>query len=87
MVGGQVAIAWLHVAPEVLKARLLNREEQQTHFFPASLLASQLGSVEEPDPASEPGVVKVEVRADAPGEVARRVWEAVPALHPFVARG
>ena len=86
MVGGQVVIAWLDVPPDVLKARLLNREEQHTHFFPASLLASQLGSVQEPDPQSEPGVVKVEVRNDAPEAVARRVWEAVPALHPFVTR-
>lgn len=86
MVGGQVAIAWLDVSPEVLKARLLDREEQHTHFFPASLLASQLYSVEEPDPATEPGVVKVQVRADPPDAVARRVWAAVPALHPFVAR-
>ncbi len=86
MVGGQVVIAWLDVPADILKARLLNREEQHTHFFPASLLASQLGSVQEPDPQSEPGVVKVEVRNDAPEAVARRVWEAVPALHPFVTR-
>ena len=86
IVGGQVVIAWLDVPADVLKARLLNREEQHTHFFPASLLASQLGSVQEPDPQSEPGVVKVEVRGDAPDAVARRVWEAVPALHPFVTR-
>lgn len=86
IVGGQVVIAWLDVPADVLKARLLNREEQQTHFFPASLLASQLGSVQEPDPQSEPGVVKVEVRGDAPDAVARRAWEAVPALHPFVTR-
>ena len=86
IVGGQVVIAWLDVPPDVLKARLLNREEQHTHFFPASLLASQLDSVQEPDPQSEPGVVKVEIRGDAPDAVARRVWEAVPALHPFVTR-
>ncbi len=86
IVGGQVVIAWLDVPPDVLKARLLNREDQGTHFFPASLLASQLGSVQEPDPETEPGVVKVEVRGDTPDAVARRVWEAVPALHPFVTR-
>ena len=86
IVGGQVVIAWLDVPADVLKARLLNREEQHTHFFPASLLASQLDSVQEPDPQSEPGVVKVEIRGDAPDAVARRVWEAVPALHPFVTR-
>ena len=86
IVGGQVVIAWLDVPPDVLKARLLNREKQHTHFFPASLLASQLDSVQEPDPQSEPGVVKVEIRGDAPDAVARRVWEAVPALHPFVTR-
>ena len=86
IVGGQVVIAWLDVPEAVLKGRLLRREEEHTHFFPASLLASQLGAVQEPDPQSEPGVVKVEVRADPPPIVARRVWEAVPALHPFVAR-
>ena len=86
IVGGQVAIAWLDVSPDLLKARLLDREEQHTHFFPASLLPSQLGAVEKPDPATEPGVVNVEVRNDPPDAVARRVWEAVPALHPFVTR-
>lgn len=86
IVGGQVVIAWLDVSKEILKTRLLRREEERTHFFPASLLPSQLGAVQEPDPLTEPGVVKVEVRTDAPPAVARRVWESVPALHPFVAR-
>ena len=86
IVGGQVIIAWLDVPQDLLKTRLLRREDEGTHFFPASLLPSQLGAVQEPDPLSEPGVVKVEVRADPPGAVARRVWEAVPALHPFVIR-
>ena len=86
IVGGQVAIAWLDVPEEVLKTRLLRREEEHTHFFPASLLASQLNAAEPPDPRSEPGVVKVEVRMDPPEVVARRVWESVPALHPFVDR-
>jgi carbohydrate kinase (thermoresistant glucokinase family) len=86
MVGGQVAIAWLDVPEEVLRDRLLHREEEHTHFFPASLLASQINSAQPPDPATEPGVVKVAVRNDPPDVVARRVWEAVPALHPFVAR-
>jgi carbohydrate kinase (thermoresistant glucokinase family) len=86
IVGGQVVIAWLDVSKEVLKERLLRREEEHTHFFPASLLPSQLGAVQEPDPLTESGVVKVEVRTDAPAAVARRVWEAVPALHPFVVR-
>ena len=86
IVGGQVVIAWLDVPEAVLKTRLLRREEEHTHFFPASLLASQLGAVQVPDPQSEPGVVRVEVRADPPDAVARRVWQAVPALHPFVVR-
>jgi len=86
IVGGQVIIAWLEVPQEVLKARLLHREEEHTHFFPASLLPSQLGAAQPPDPQTEPGVVKVEVMDDPPGAVARRVWEAVPALHPFVLR-
>ena len=86
IVGGQVVIAWLDVPPDVLQARLLRREAERTHFFPASLLASQLSSVQAPDPQSEPGVVHVDVRADTPEVVARRVWESVPALHPFVER-
>lgn len=86
IVGGQVVIAWLDVSPGVLKERLLHREDERTHFFPASLLPSQLSAVQTPDPQTEPGVVKVEVRDDTPENVARRVWESVPALHPFVAR-
>ena len=86
MVGGQVVIAWLEVSQQVLRERLLQREEKQTHFFPASLLASQINATQPPDPQTEPGVVKVEVGADAPVAVARKVWDAVPALHPFVAR-
>ena len=50
-VGGQVVIAWLEVSAEVLKSRLEQREAAQTHFFPASLLASQLDTAEPPDPA------------------------------------
>ncbi len=87
IVGGQVVIAWLDVAPDVLRTRLLHREEEHTHFFPASLLPSQLNSVQTPDAATEPGIVKVPVGIDTPEEVARRVWQSVPALHPFVARG
>ena len=86
IVGGQVVIAWLDVPADVLKARLLDREEQHTHFFPASLLPSQLGAVQTPDPQNEPGIVKVEVGVDSPEAVARKVWQSVPALHPFVAR-
>ena len=86
IVGGQVFIAWLDVSPEVLKKRLLLREQAQTHFFPASLLGSQLGSTEPPDPQREPGVVRIDIMDDPPPVVARRVWQAVPALHPFVAR-
>lgn len=86
IVGGQVVIAWLDVPQEKLKTRLLKRESEQTHFFPASLLPSQLGAVQEPDPQTEPGIVKVSVENDAPVDVARRVWEAIPNLHPFVTR-
>ena len=86
IVGGQVAIAWLDVSQEVLASRLLQREAEHTHFFPASLLSSQLNATEPPDPQSEPGVIHVPVRTDPPDVVARRVWEAVPALHPFVDR-
>jgi carbohydrate kinase (thermoresistant glucokinase family) len=86
IVGGQVVIAWLDVSQEVLKARLLRREEEHTHFFPASLLASQLDSAQPPDPQSEPGVIRIAVGPETPDVVARRVWESVPALHPFVVR-
>jgi len=86
IVGGQVFIAWLDVSPEVLRKRLLHREEEKTHFFPASLLGSQLDATEPPDPQREPGVVRIDIMDDRPDAVARRVWQAVPALHPFVAR-
>ena len=86
IVGGQVVIAWLDVSPAVLKTRLQNREEERTHFFPASLLDSQLETAEPPDPATEPGVIHVPVAAETPEVVARRVWESVPVLHPFRAR-
>ena len=86
IVGGQVVIAWLEVSPEVLKTRLQHREEEQTHFFPASLLDSQLDTAEPPDPQHEPGVIRIAVTTETPEIVARRVWESVPALHPFVVR-
>ena len=87
IVGGQVIIAWLDVPPEVLQERLQSRDSQGTHFFPASLLGSQLSSIEQPDPTTEPGVVRVGVvQTDAPDVVARRVWDSVPMLHPFVNR-
>ena len=86
IVGGQVVIAWLDVSPEVLRARLQHRDEEHTHFFPASLLGSQLDSAEPPDPQHEPGVIQIPVTTESPGIVARRVWESVPGLHPFVVR-
>jgi gluconate kinase len=86
IVGGQVVPAWLDVVPEVLKTRLERREEERTHFFPASLLRSQLNPAEPPDPRNEPGVVHVTVTTETPDIVARRVWESVPALHPFCVR-
>jgi gluconate kinase len=86
IVGGQVMIAWLEVAPDVLKTRLVERDKQHTHFFPASLLGSQLDTAEPPDPQNEPGVIRVPVRTETPDEVARLVWEAAPELHPFVDR-
>ena len=86
IVGGQVIIAWLDVSQEVLNSRLLHREEEQTHFFPASLLPSQLNAAEPPEPRSEPDVIRIPVSTDTPDAVARRVWQAVPTLHPFVVR-
>jgi carbohydrate kinase (thermoresistant glucokinase family) len=86
IVGGQVVIAWLDVAPETLNARLLDREEEKTHFFPASLLHSQLEAAEPPDPPHELGVVRIGISTETPEVVARRVWESVPALHPFAIR-
>ncbi len=86
MVGGQVHIAWLDVKPEVLKQRLIQREQAHTHFFPASLLDSQLEAAEPPDPKTEPGIVRVEVGAEPPDAVAHNVWQAVPQLHPFAVR-
>lgn len=86
MVGGQVVIAWLDVKPEVLKERLVQREQAHTHFFPASLLASQLEAAEPPDAATEPGVIRIEVGREDPQGVASNVWKAVPQLHPFAER-
>src|SRR4051812_46823103 len=86
IVGGRVVIAWLDVSPDVLKSRLQRREEEHTHFFPASLLGSQLDSAQPPDPNDEPGVIRVPVTSETPDAVARRVWECVPALHPFCPR-
>jgi len=86
IVGGQVAIAWLDVRPEVLQQRLVQREAAHTHFFPASLLASQLETAEAPDPSNEPGIVRIDVGEDSPEGVAHKVWHAVPQLHPFVPR-
>jgi gluconokinase len=86
IVGGQVVIAWLDVAPEVLKSRLENRDLQRTHFFPGSLLDSQLNTTEPPDPVNEPGVVQVSVGTETPEVLATRVWRSVPSLHPFCAR-
>lgn len=86
MVGGQVAIAWLDVRPEVLKQRLEKREKAQTHFFPASLLGSQLDAAEPPDPKTEPAIVRIEVGEEGPEGVGHKVWQAVPQLHPFAAR-
>lgn len=86
IVGGQVIIAWLEVAPEVLKSRLENREKEQTHFFPASLLGSQLNTAEPPDANSEPGVIHIPVASEPAEVIAHRVWQSVPALHPFSSR-
>ena len=86
IVGGQVLIAWLEVSPKVLKSRLVKREAEHTQFFPAALLSSQLDSAEPPDPQYEPGVIRVPITNETPDLVARRVWEAVPTLHPFVVR-
>ncbi len=85
IVGGQVCIAWLDVPSSVLQRRLVKREQEHTHFFPASLLGSQLDASEPPDDR-EPFVIRVAVGDDSPEEVARRVWRAVPSLHPFVNR-
>jgi carbohydrate kinase (thermoresistant glucokinase family) len=86
IVGGQVVIAWLNVSEEVLRGRLQRRDEARTHFFPASLLGSQLEAAEPPDPAREPGVVRIDVNTDPPEVVAGRVWDSVPMLHPFLVR-
>jgi gluconate kinase len=81
-----VAIAWLDVRPEVLKQRLEAREAAHTHFFPASLLGSQLEAAEPPDPNTEPSIVRIEVGMEPPDGVADKVWKAMPQLHPFASR-
>jgi gluconokinase len=57
MLGPDVRVIWLDAGEDVLRARLAAREG---HFFPASLLASQLATLEPPGPEA------LHLRADQP---------------------
>lgn len=83
--GGHVIIVWLDVDRDSLKGRLEARDEEGTHFFPAALLDSQLDAVERPV-NEERNVIIVDGRGATPEEIARRVWEAVPMIHPWGVR-
>ena len=84
--GGQVVIIWPVVPREVLLERLKRRDAKGTHFFPASLLDSQLEAAEVPTD-DEDNVIKMPyVPDETPGEFAKRIYTQVPMLHPFAER-
>lgn len=56
-----LALVFLHGAPELLAARMEGREG---HFMPTSLLRSQLDTLEEPDADEDPIGVDVALRPD-----------------------
>ncbi|MFD4691080.1 gluconokinase, GntK/IdnK-type [Streptomyces sp. NPDC058463] len=53
----EVRLVYLHGTPELIRSRLSGR---RGHFFPASLLESQLADFEEPEPDERPLVVEID---------------------------
>ncbi|MET7367820.1 gluconokinase, GntK/IdnK-type [Streptomyces sp. NPDC005566] len=53
----EVRLVYLHGAPELIRSRL---SERRGHFFPASLLESQIADFEEPEPDERPLVVEID---------------------------
>ncbi|MFD9502868.1 gluconokinase, GntK/IdnK-type [Streptomyces sp. NPDC060035] len=58
----EVRLVYLHGAPELIRSRLSGR---RGHFFPASLLESQIAAFEEPDPDERPLVVEIDQPPEA----------------------
>jgi len=70
----EVRLIYLRGTHEVIAARLANR---RGHFMPASLLPSQLGTLEEPGPDEHPLTVDVGPSADEVAEeIIRRLTSA-----------
>ncbi len=67
-----VRIVYLHATPELLHERLANR---RGHFMPASLLDSQLATLEEPGPDEHP--IEVE-DTGTPDQIANAIMAALP---------
>ncbi|WP_326673724.1 gluconokinase, GntK/IdnK-type [Streptomyces sp. NBC_01257] len=53
----EMRLVYLHGAPELIRSRLSDR---RGHFFPASLLESQIADFEEPQPDERPLVVEID---------------------------
>ncbi len=68
-----VRILYLQASPETLMSRL---ERRQHHFMPASLLDSQLATLEPPGPDEDPIVVDVEQSAE---DMTREIMEKMRA--------
>ncbi|MEW1688434.1 gluconokinase, GntK/IdnK-type [Streptomyces sp. NPDC091265] len=57
-----VRLVYLHGAPELIRSRL---SERRGHFFPASLLESQIAAFEEPQPDERPLVAEIDQPPEA----------------------
>jgi len=73
--GGQLAFVYLKGTEDLLLQRLTARKG---HFMPASLLQSQLATLE--DPTDEGGVVAVDISGSVP-EIIATSLEAIRNLH------
>lgn len=71
-----VAIVWLHGSPDLLHRRLLARPG---HFMAAQMLASQMDTLEAPDPDEQ--IVSVDVDA-SPDEIVGRILHATRCPRP-----
>lgn len=78
--GRPVAFVFLRGSPALLAERMAGRTG---HFMPASLLESQLATLE--DPSAEPGVVTVDIGRPVPAIVAEAAARLGPILDTFPA--
>ncbi|MFG3138466.1 gluconokinase, GntK/IdnK-type [Streptomyces sp. NPDC048211] len=58
----EVRLVYLHGSPELIRSRLSDR---RGHFFPVSLLDSQIAALEEPEPDEYPVVVEIDQPPEA----------------------